>query len=133
MPATTTLSIRVYYEDTDFSAVVYHANYLRFFERGRTESLRQIAGLNHADLLKSDDPTAFTARRISVEFIQPARIDDLLEVRTTPTKAKGARLHFHQEIWRDETCLATAEVEIAAVTAMGKPTRLPPAIIKALG
>lgn len=129
---TTTINIRVYYEDTDFSGMVYHANYLKYFERGRTESLRQTAGLNHADLFAADDPLAFTARRISVEYIQPARIDDFLEVRSSPTKAKGARLYFHQEIWREDICLATADVEIAAISAEGRPRRLPKEIIEAL-
>jgi len=121
---TSTIEVRVYYEDTDFSGVVYHANYLKFFERGRTEALRE-TGIGHAALLEGEDKLAFTARRLDVEFIKPARIDDLLQVRSTVTAAKGARLWFSQEIWRGEEQLASAEVEIACISLDGKPRRLP--------
>ncbi|MBD0426376.1 tol-pal system-associated acyl-CoA thioesterase [Aquisalinus flavus] len=118
------MEVRVYYEDTDFSGVVYHANYLKFFERGRTEALRE-TGIGHAALLEGEDKLAFTARRLTVEFIRPARIDDLLQVRSTVTAAKGARLWFSQEIWRGAEQLASAGVEIACISLDGKPRRLP--------
>ncbi|GGD08490.1 tol-pal system-associated acyl-CoA thioesterase [Aquisalinus flavus] len=126
MPSITpsTIEVRVYYEDTDFSGVVYHANYLKFFERGRTEALRE-TGIGHAALLEGEDKLAFTARRLTVEFIRPARIDDLLQVRSTVTAAKGARLWFSQEIWRGAEQLASAGVEIACISLDGKPRRLP--------
>ena len=131
MTVTTTLTVRVYYEDTDFSGIVYHANYLKFFERGRTEGLREITGLNHAAVFEGDDPIAFTVRRLTVEFIRPAHMDDLLEVRTTITSAKGARMTFQQGLWRDDECLATAEVDGACMTIRGRPRRLPPEIMRA--
>ncbi|NHK29300.1 tol-pal system-associated acyl-CoA thioesterase [Parvularcula flava] len=117
------MEVRVYYEDTDFSGVVYHANYLKFFERGRTEALRE-TGIGHAALLEGEEKLAFTARRMSVEFIRPAHIDDLLQVRSTVNAAKGARLWFKQEIWRGEEQLASAEVEIACISLDGRPRRL---------
>src|SRR5580698_6646220 len=75
------LPIRVYYEDTDFTGVVYHANYLRYFERGRSEFLR-LAGVSHTELRVMDSPMAFVVARMEVDFVKPARIDDALVVRT---------------------------------------------------
>ncbi len=125
------ISVRVYYEDTDFSGVVYHANYLKFFERGRTEALRA-TGIGHADLLDGEQPLAFTARRMSIEFIKPARIDDLLEVVTTVREAKGARMIFDQEICCGDEVIVTAAVLVACITMQGKPTRLPKGLIEYL-
>ena len=124
--------VRVYYEDTDFSGVVYHANYLKFFERGRTEALRE-TGVGHAELLEGEEPLAFTARSISVQFVRPARIDDLLCVTSRVTQIKGARMIFEQVIRRGEEQLASAEVEIACISLDGRPRRLPSAILEALG
>lgn len=126
-----TTQVRVYYEDTDFSGVVYHANYLKFFERGRTEALRE-TGIGHAELLEGEEPLAFTARSISVDFEKPARIDDLLEVKSRIDRLKGARLWFVQEIRRGEECLATAQVEIACISLEGRPRRLPVSVTAAL-
>ncbi len=116
--------IRIYYEDTDFSGVVYHAAYLKFFERGRTEALRA-SGVHHTELLKRDDPLAFAVRKMTTEWVAPARIDDVLEVRTAFLSAKGARMFLTQEIWRDETLIAQAEVEAFCMTLAGRPRRLP--------
>ena len=91
--------VRIYYEDTDFSGVVYHAAYLKFFERGRTEALRS-CGVHHSELLARDEPLAFTIRKMTTEWLVPARIDDVLEVRTRFVMAKGARMGLRQEIWR---------------------------------
>ncbi len=121
---TFTHPIRIYYEDTDFSGVVYHAAYLKFFERGRTEALRT-SGVHHAELLKRDDPLAFAVRKMSTHWVAPARIDDILEVRTVFVSAKGARMFLTQEIWRDETLIAHAEVEAFCMTLTGRPRRLP--------
>lgn len=117
-------AVRIYYEDTDFSGVVYHAAYLKFFERGRTEALRA-CGVHHAELLKRDEPLAFAVRRMTTEWIAPARIDDLLEVRTTFREIRGARMMLDQEIWRADLRLARAEVEAAAMTLDGRPRRVP--------
>ncbi len=132
MPPIFEFAVRVYYEDTDFSGVVYHARYLQFFERGRTEALRT-CGISHSDLLARAEPLAFTVRRMTVAWIAPARIDDLLTVATTFGEVKGARLAIAQSIRRAETAIATAEVEAAAMTLEGRPRRLPAAIAARLG
>ena len=119
-----TISIRIYYEDTDFSGVVYHAAYLKFFERGRTEALRAI-GIHHSELLARDEPLAFAVTKMTTEWRAPARIDDLLEVRTRFAGAKGARMALEQEIWREETLVARAAVEAACMNMEGRARRLP--------
>ena len=116
--------IRIYYEDTDFSGVVYHAAYLKFFERGRTEALRA-CGVHHSEMLKRAEPLAFAVRKMTTEWLVPAKIDDLLEVRTRFVSAKGARMVLTQEIWREETLLARAEVEAACMSLSGRARRLP--------
>lgn len=117
-------SIRVYYEDTDFSGVVYHAAYLKFFERGRTEALRA-CGVRHSEMLERAEPLAFAVRKMTIEWRAPARIDDLLEVRTRFVAVRGARMILEQEIVRGGTTLAHAGVEAACMTLSGKPRRLP--------
>ena len=121
---TFSLPIRIYYEDTDFSGVVYHAAYLKFFERGRTEALRA-CGVHHSEMLARDEPLAFAVRKMTTEWISPARIDDLLEVRTAFVSFKGARMLLEQEILRDEAVLARADVEAACMSLSGRPRRLP--------
>jgi len=124
VPRTFVHSVRIYYEDTDFSGVVYHAAYLRFFERGRTEALRA-SGIHHSEMLKRAEPLAFAVRKMTTEWIVPARIDDLLDVRTAFEEIRGARMFLKQEIWRGETLLARADVEAACMNLGGKPRRLP--------
>ena len=109
-----TLSIRVYYEDTDFSGVVYHANYLRFLERGRTELLRA-SGVDQSILHAEPGGLSFAVRRMNIEFLRPARMDDLLTVETATTEVRGASLRIVQRIVRDGTLLLTAEVHVAAL------------------
>lgn len=121
--------IRIYYEDTDFSGVVYHARYLHFFERGRTEAIRA-CGVTHTDLLNRQEPLAFTVRSMSIEWKSPAKIDDILEVRTHFNEAKGARMLLRQELLRGETVLAAADVEIACMSLDGKPRRLPADVLE---
>ena len=128
---TFSLPIRIYYEDTDFSGVVYHAAYLKFFERGRTEALRA-CGVHHSEMLARDEPLAFAVRKMTTEWIIPARIDDLLEVRTAFVSFKGARMLLEQEILRDETVLARADVEAACMSLSGRPRRLPADIAERL-
>jgi acyl-CoA thioester hydrolase len=118
------LAVRVYYEDTDASGVVYHANYLRFLERGRTEWLRAL-GLGHANLLNARDPLAFAVRKMGIAFERPARIDDLVAVETRLKQSSGARLILEQRIFRDEQLLVEAEVEVVCMSALGRPRRLP--------
>ena len=94
------LNVRVYYEDTDFSGVVYHANYLKFAERGRSSFLR-LAGVIHSDLLTHEPPLAFVVRGMNIEFVAPARIDDVLVVETifTAARARADRLANHSSRW----------------------------------
>ena len=127
-PTVHKLPIRIYYEDTDFSGVVYHAAYLKFFERGRTEALRA-CGVHHSEMLKRYEPLAFAVRKMTTEWLVPAKIDDLLEVRTSFVEAKGARMTLSQEIWREETLLARAEVEAACMSLEGRARRLPADIL----
>ena len=119
-------SIRVYYEDTDFSGVVYHASYLRFMERGRTELLRDL-GI-HQQAIHSGDtdhkPFAFVVRGMNIEFLKAAKMDDVLVVETSAKEVKGASAILAQRVLRGEEVLVTADVRVAAV-ADGKAARLP--------
>ena len=115
---------RVYYEDTDLSQLVFHARYLHFLERGRTELLRA-AGFSHSALLARPDPLVLAVRRMSLEFIRAARIDDVLDVRTRLAGMRGARFEMAQEIWRGEEKLLVADLEIACLDPEGRPRRVP--------
>ena len=126
------ISVRVYYEDTDFSGVVYHARYLHFFERGRTEALRS-CGISHAELLARAEPLAFAVRKMTTEWIAPARIDDLLEVTTRFVEIKGARMLIDQELRKGEALVARADVEAACMNLDGRPRRLPAEIACRIG
>lgn len=131
------LPIRVYYEDTDFSGIVYHANYLKFAERGRSDFLR-LAGVHHTDLFGGDDPVAFAIHRMEIDFVRPARIDERLEVHTRYVRASGARIEAEQVIWRlgpddapqDE--LWRALVFAAVLDTAGRPRRLPASVRDAM-
>ena len=123
------LPVRVYYEDTDFTGVVYHANYLRYLERGRSDFLR-LAGISHSELLAHHEPTAFVVTRMEIDWKRPARIDDALLVRTTYDAVKGPRLLIGQAITRGEDVLVEAKVEAACVTPGGR-ARKPPAGMRA--
>jgi acyl-CoA thioester hydrolase len=125
------LAVRVYYEDTDFTGVVYHANYARYFERGRSDYLR-LAGISHTDLLERPDPAAFVITRLSIEFLKAARIDDALTVVTTYDTIKGPRMWISQRMTRGDDTLATATVEAACITPAGRPRRPPPELLQTL-
>jgi len=116
------LPVRVYYEDTDFTGLVYHANYVRYFERGRSDCLR-LMGIGHAELLDGDQPMAFVVSRMELTFLKPARIDDELVVRTTYDAVKGPRLRISQTISRGETDLCRAGVEVVCIHMDGRPRR----------
>jgi acyl-CoA thioester hydrolase len=120
--------VRVYYEDTDFSGAVYHANYLRFMERGRTEFLRACS-LHQGQLSRAEDETAisFVVRAMSIDFHKPAHMDDALLVETFMAELGGASLDLEQIIWRNDEILVKAQVRIAAVRS-GRPVRVPPQI-----
>lgn len=117
------LDVRVYYEDTDFSGFVYHANYLRFAERGRSEFLHH-CGIDHQHMLAASPPLVFVVTHMDIDFKAPARIGDLLSIRTVYTQIKGARFFVHQKIYCGEALLWQADVTAASVTTSGKPARL---------
>ena len=125
------LAVRVYYEDTDFTGVVYHANYVRYFERGRSDYLR-LAGINHSALLKRADPCAFVITRLQIEFRAAARIDDALVVITAYDRVQGPRMHIRQSIMRGDDAIADAVVEAACITPDGRPRRPPRDLVERL-
>ena len=125
------LPIRVYYEDTDFTGLVYHANYVRYFERGRSDFLRMV-GVSHADLLIGDSPSAFVITRMEIDFRRPARIDDALLVHTTYDRVKGPRLFITQHVTCDGALIAEAVVEAACITLDGRPRKPAPGLVERL-
>jgi acyl-CoA thioester hydrolase len=116
--------VRVYYEDTDFSGLVYHASYLRFMERGRSEFLR-LTGAGHTTMFAASDPLVWVVRRMTIEFLRPARIEEALTVRTRVVELAGARMRLDQRVFRAGEPLVTAEVEVATVARDGRPRRVP--------
>ncbi|ABD87481.1 4-hydroxybenzoyl-CoA thioesterase [Rhodopseudomonas palustris BisB18] len=126
--------VRVYYEDTDFSGIVYHANYLRFLERGRSNYLRLLGADQRAlfsDGVGEAPGYAFVVRAMQLEFLRSARMDDLLEVETRPLEVKGASITMGQRILRDGTVLFEAKVKVAFVSG-GRPRPIPKAIRTAM-
>lgn len=118
------LPLRVYYEDTDLSGVIYHANYLRYMERGRTEFFRS-AGISKIEGLAQAEPTAWALRNAQIEFLRPGRMDDTLHVHTMLTGLSGARLLARQRIYADEILLTDGRIEACIITLTGKPRRIP--------
>ncbi len=123
------LPVRIYYEDTDTSGIVYHANYLRYFERGRSDFLR-LAGVRHLVMMQAETPLVWTLRRIAVEYVRPAKVDDLLHVRTRYTLLAGARMNGEQAIVKGADLIASAKIEAAVITMDGRPRRVPPEIVE---
>jgi len=123
-------TVRVYYEDTDFSGLVYHSAYLHYFERARTEFLRSI-GVHHSELIR--EGIAFAVRSMQIEFEAAAHIDDLLEVETRVEEVTPARLRLDQRILRDGNAITRAGVLVVAIKASGRPARMPNAVLGALG
>ena len=113
------MTLRVYYEDTDFSGIVYHANYLRFMERGRTNYLR-LLGADHRALFSAAEEQApgfaFVVRTMAIDFLKAARMDDLLRVTTVPEEVKGASIRVLQKITRGDELLVLARVRVAFVS-----------------
>ncbi len=124
------MAVRVYYEDTDFSGVVYHANYLRFMERARTNYLR-LLGVDHRALFDETEKEApgfaFVVRAMKLEFLRPAHMDDVLTIVTSPQEVRGASVTLHQQVLRGEDLLVEAEVRVAFV-AGGRAQRIPKAL-----
>jgi len=123
------LAVRVYYEDTDFSGNVYHASYLKFFERGRTEFLRDL-GIHHSEL--AEQGIAFAVRSMQIEFEGAAHIDDLLDVETSVANFSGARLTLEQVIRRGDELLTRATVVVVSIKVGGGAARLPRQMLAAL-
>ena len=120
------MPIRVYYEDTDFSGAVYHANYLKFCERARSDCLR-LLGIHHSEM---HGTASFVVRRMVCDFLKPALIDNLLEVETRFVEFGGARMELVQTVMRIGEKLFEAQVTVALVDGKGKPKRLPPDMTK---
>ena len=118
------LFVRIYYEDTDFSGVVYYANYLRFFERGRSEYMRLI-GVHHHQLAVLEEPLAFAVSTINIRYLSPARIDDLVCVKSRLVAARGASFTLDQWVERDGQVLAEAQVQVVCIDLKGHPRRMP--------
>lgn len=124
------LPVRVYFEDTDFSGLVYHASYVRWCERGRSDFLRLLGG-DHRRLIDGaggNEPAAFVVRRMTFDFLRPARIDDVLEVETRAKTLGAASLTLLQTIRRKGSALCEAEVTVVLVSVSGKPLRLSAAL-----
>lgn len=127
------LPIRVYFEDTDFAGIVYHANYLKFIERGRSDFIR-LLGIHHQELKNPQDGEAavFVVRRIEMDYLRPAKLDDVLEVETVCSEVGGASLTLTQEVKRGESVLVRAKVVVVLISAAGKPQRIGKMIREAL-
>lgn len=127
------LPIRVYFEDTDFSGLVYHGSYVRWFERGRSDFLRK-AGNDHRLLMAGGEgrqPAAFVVRRMGIEYMKPARIDEVLEVVTGVSEMTAASLVLSQSVRREGQALCDATVTVVLVSAQGRVLRLPPEVKRA--
>ena len=121
------LPVRVYFEDTDFSGFVYHANYLRWCERGRSDLLR-LLGIHHSDLHAPGEggvPAAFVVRRLEVDYLLPARIDEVVEVITECLHVGGAHIELAQQVCRGGDVLCKLKAKVVLVSHTGRPTRLP--------
>ena len=120
------LMARVYYADTDFSGVVYHARYLEFFERGRSDYLR-LAGVHHTELHegKHGERIVWVVRRMEIDFRSPARMDDILTIDTRTEDISGARIVMAQQLKRRAEVLVEAKVQAAIIGENGRPKRFP--------
>ncbi|MGE0726227.1 MAG: tol-pal system-associated acyl-CoA thioesterase [Alphaproteobacteria bacterium] len=124
------LALRVYYEDTDAAGIVYYANYLKFAERGRTEMMR-LLGAEHRSMAEGEG-LAWAVRRCAIDYLRPARLDDLLEVRTRLVDVGAARLDAEQVVRRAAVDLARLDLRLACIDRRGRPARLPAAMRSAL-
>jgi acyl-CoA thioester hydrolase len=122
--------VHVYYEDTDAGGIVYHANYLKFAERARSEMLRAL-DVGH-ERMRREAGIVFVVRRAGIEFRAPARLDDDLVVMTRLARLSGAALELDQDVLRDEAALVRLKLSIACVGAGGRPVRLPALLLAAL-
>jgi len=130
MTKTHQITVRVYYEDTDFSGVVYHASYLRFMERGRTELIRAL-GVEQRELFDGETALGFAVRKMTIDFLRPAVMDDLLTIETRSVEARGATMDLEQRVLRGEDVLISAQVKVACVGG-GRARRIPDGLRKRL-
>ncbi len=124
------MQVRVYYEDTDFTGIVYHANYLRFMERGRTNYLRLLGADQHALFAEAQSEApgfAFVVRAMQIDYLKSARMDDVLTIVTSPHEIKGASIALHQEVRRGDDLLLDAHVKVAFVSG-GRARPIPKAL-----
>ncbi len=126
MPADFIWNVRVYYEDTDAGGIVYYANYLKFFERARTEWLRAL-GVNQHTLLAEHD-TLFVVKSVSAEYHAPAKLDDELKLTVSIEKLGRASIVFLQEAWCGQQLLNTARVKVGCVDSALRPRAVPAAV-----
>jgi acyl-CoA thioester hydrolase len=127
MPTVFDWTVRIYYEDTDAGGIVFYANYLKFFERARTEWLRA-AGIGQQELLDADG-MAFVVKNASIDYVAPARLDDEIRLTTTIEKLGRASVQFLQQAWRGDQLLTTANVKVGCVDAKTmRPRSLPDAV-----
>lgn len=122
--------VTVYYEDTDMGGIVYHANYLKFIERARSDWVRRL-GIDQNQLRAGG--TVFAVHRIEADFLAPAQLDDTLDVQTVMAQASRARMTLSQSVWRGDTCLFKARATLIAMSLEGRPRRLPPELAQFAG
>jgi len=123
--------VRVYYEDTDLGGVVYYANYLKFLERARTEWLRSLGF--EQNVLRDQENLVFAVRQLHIDYLQPAKFNDELQVLAQLSQVGRASLTMKQEIKRNETCLCVAEVKLACLQfANLRPRKMPEALLTAI-
>jgi acyl-CoA thioester hydrolase len=123
--------VRVYYEDTDAGGIVFYANYLKFFERARTEWLRA-CGIDQRKLAESDG-VLFVVKRTALDYSAPARLDDVIHVISRIVRLGGASVDFHQEAWRDGVLLASGDIKVASVSlASIRPVGIPASVVDGL-
>ena len=127
------LPVRVYFEDTDCAGVVYHSNFLKFCERGRSDFIR-LLGLDHQGLANPEagEPAVFVVRRVEIDYLKPGRMDDLLEIVTSCAQIGSASLVLQQDVRRDDALLVRARVTVVLVSRAGKPQRLGTLVREAL-
>ena len=124
MSNTHSFNVRVYYEDTDVGGIVYYANYLKFFERARTEMIYDLFGLNHSKL-KTDYNVIFLVRSCNIKYLKSAEFEDKLNIQTKVIKKSSVRINLLQEVKRKEEILVSAEIELAVVNQAGEVNKLP--------
>ena len=118
------LPLRIYYEDTDAEGIVYYANYLKFYERGRSDAFR-LAAIDLPGLMSHADGIMFVVRSCDLDYRKPAKLGDALTIHTTVPELKGASMTFEQTVEKEGDVLNTARIRVGVLTLDGRPARLP--------